>query len=57
MHGTSESETKRRLAALALGAIGVVYGDIGTSPLYTLQTMLSHDGMQPTPKASTACCR
>ncbi|HEY1589195.1 MAG TPA: KUP/HAK/KT family potassium transporter, partial [Rhodanobacter sp.] len=38
-----------RLAALALGAIGVVYGDIGTSPLYTLQTTLSHDGMQPTP--------
>jgi len=39
----------RRLAALALGAIGVVYGDIGTSPLYTLPTTLSHDGMHPTP--------
>ena len=25
------------LAALALGAIGVVYGDIGTSPLYTVK--------------------
>jgi len=25
------------LAALTLGALGVVYGDIGTSPLYTLQ--------------------
>ena len=25
------------LAALTLGAIGVVYGDIGTSPLYTVQ--------------------
>ncbi len=46
--GMSEAETKRRLAALALGAIGVVYGDIGTSPLYTLQTTLSHDGMRPT---------
>jgi KUP system potassium uptake protein len=43
-----DGETKRRLAALALGAIGVVYGDIGTSPLYTLQTTLSHDGMKPT---------
>ncbi|WP_404613592.1 potassium transporter Kup [Rhodanobacter hydrolyticus] len=40
--------TKRRLATLALGAMGVVYGDIGTSPLYTLQTTLSHDGMHPT---------
>ena len=46
--GMSEAETKRRLATLALGAIGVVYGDIGTSPLYTLQTALSHDGMRPT---------
>ncbi|MBC8007336.1 MAG: KUP/HAK/KT family potassium transporter, partial [Prolixibacteraceae bacterium] len=24
-------------AALALGALGVVYGDIGTSPLYTMK--------------------
>jgi len=38
-----------RLTALVLGAIGVVYGDIGTSPLYTLQITLSHDGMHPTP--------
>ncbi len=31
-------ETRRSgLAALTLGAIGVVYGDIGTSPLYTLK--------------------
>ncbi|MEO8777298.1 MAG: potassium transporter Kup [Rhodanobacter sp.] len=43
------SETKRRLAALAVGAMGVVYGDIGTSPLYTLQATLSHDGIKPTP--------
>ncbi len=27
------------LAALTLGAIGVVYGDIGTSPLYTIATI------------------
>ncbi|AIF47047.1 potassium transporter Kup [Dyella japonica] len=47
----TDADTKRRLAALALGAIGVVYGDIGTSPLYTLQTTLSHDGMKPTPES------
>jgi KUP system potassium uptake protein len=46
--GVTEADSKKRLAALALGAIGVVYGDIGTSPLYTLQTALSHDGMHPT---------
>ena len=49
--GTGDSDTRRRLAALAVGAIGVVYGDIGTSPLYTLQTTLSHDGMRPTPES------
>ena len=49
--GLSEADTKKRLATLALGAIGVVYGDIGTSPLYTLQTTLSHDGMRPTPES------
>ena len=27
----------RALAVLALGALGVVYGDIGTSPLYALK--------------------
>jgi KUP system potassium uptake protein len=49
--GISDADSKRRLATLALGAIGVVYGDIGTSPLYTLQTTLSHDGMHPTPES------
>lgn len=35
------STKKSSLAALALGAIGVVYGDIGTSPLYTIQVIFS----------------
>ncbi len=30
------------LAALTLGSIGVVYGDIGTSPLYALRESLAH---------------
>src|SRR2546423_13627262 len=29
--------------ALTLGALGVVFGDIGTSPLYALQTVFSAD--------------
>jgi KUP system potassium uptake protein len=34
---------KGRLSALALGAIGVVYGDIGTSPLYAMkETFVGH---------------
>jgi KUP system potassium uptake protein len=36
---------------LGLGALGVVFGDIGTSPLYALQTVFSIDGgaVQRTP--------
>ena len=32
----------RRFATLTLGAIGVVFGDIGTSPLYAMREALSH---------------
>lgn len=44
------STKKSSLAALALGAIGVVYGDIGTSPLYTIQVIFSEStGVPLTP--------
>ena len=33
---TAHDSHKANLAALSLGALGVVFGDIGTSPLYTL---------------------
>jgi KUP system potassium uptake protein len=36
-------------AALTLGAIGVVYGDIGTSPLYALKEVFSHGRVPLTP--------
>ncbi len=32
---------------LSLGALGVVFGDIGTSPLYTLKTVLNLTGAAP----------
>ncbi len=35
------SETKQKMPALVLGAIGVVFGDIGTSPLYALKETFS----------------
>ena len=34
---------------MALGALGVVYGDIGTSPLYTFKTALQWSGGEATP--------
>src|ERR1700682_6273097 len=33
---------KTAFAAMALGSLGVVYGDIGTSPLYALRESLNH---------------
>jgi KUP system potassium uptake protein len=33
-----------RMRTLVLGALGVVYGDIGTSPLYTIQICVAQTG-------------
>ncbi|RBJ67439.1 hypothetical protein C3L29_038785, partial [Pseudomonas sp. MWU12-2534b] len=32
-----QEQNKQAMAGLTLAALGVVYGDIGTSPLYTLR--------------------
>jgi KUP system potassium uptake protein len=37
------------LPALSLSALGVVFGDIGTSPLYTLKTVFALTGDKPDP--------
>ena len=37
------------LGAMAVGALGVVYGDIGTSPLYTFKTAIEWAGGQASP--------
>ncbi len=42
MHSTSSTNPVRR--ALVVGALGVVYGDIGTSPIYTLRECLKAAG-------------
>jgi KUP system potassium uptake protein len=38
------SELRRPVRWAALTALGIVYGDLGTSPLYTLQTVLQATG-------------
>lgn len=43
----SDAETKQKLSTLILGAIGVVFGDIGTSPLYALKETFA--GAHPLP--------
>ena len=43
MSKANTPKTPAALAALTLGALGVVYGDIGTSPLYALKEVF-HGG-------------
>lgn len=48
-HHRDTNPTGKRLAILTLTALGVVYGDIGTSPLYSVKEIFGHlYGLQPT---------
>ena len=48
-HHKDTDPTGKRLAILTLTALGVVYGDIGTSPLYSVKEIFGHlYGLQPT---------
>ena len=40
--------------ALAIGALGVVFGDIGTSPLYSVQAVYARDATRPVPVDATS---
>ncbi len=46
-HSTSSPASGKQLAAIALAALGVVYGDIGTSPLYAMKEVFA--GNHPIP--------
>jgi KUP system potassium uptake protein len=52
MMSTHASPSKKRLAALSMAALGVVYGDIGTSPLYALKEVFggAHHPVPITPE-------
>lgn len=49
--GATDSHDQSRQSAISLGfaALGVVFGDIGTSPLYTFKTVLTLAGGKPDP--------
>jgi K+ transporter len=51
--GGVADRTASRLPATALAALGVVFGDIGTSPLYTLKTVLALTGARPDPSVTS----
>jgi KUP system potassium uptake protein len=51
-HHVEEHPTGKRLAILSVTALGIVYGDIGTSPLYALQQCFTSKefSIAPTPE-------
>jgi KUP system potassium uptake protein len=44
---SAEPQSIGRLGLAGVAALGVVFGDIGTSPLYTLKTVLDYTGPHP----------
>jgi KUP system potassium uptake protein len=49
-HGGGHGGKKASLATLSIGAIGVVFGDIGTSPIYAFrETFSGHHKISPDP--------
>jgi KUP system potassium uptake protein len=48
----NEAPAGRHKSWAAFGALGVVFGDLGTSPLYTLQTVVQAMGGQFTPQTA-----
>ncbi len=53
----AEPQSNRRLGLASLAALGVVFGDIGTSPLYTFKTVLDYTGPHPDRRRRSAPCR
>ncbi|MGZ8349217.1 MAG: potassium transporter Kup [Allosphingosinicella sp.] len=49
-HGPAAHHQQGSLARLAVGAVGVVFGDIGTSPIYAFrETFAGHHPLEPDP--------
>ncbi|MGH8337362.1 MAG: KUP/HAK/KT family potassium transporter, partial [Gammaproteobacteria bacterium] len=50
VHGHGAGHAQGSLAKLAVGAVGVVFGDIGTSPIYAFrETFAGHHPIEPDP--------
>lgn len=49
---TKTSNHQHNIISLGLAALGIVFGDIGTSPLYTLKTVLDLAGDDLSPKVA-----
>ena len=51
----SEAGAQTLRLAMVVGALGVVFGDIGTSPIYTIQTVFNPGDPHPVPISDTTC--
>jgi KUP system potassium uptake protein len=51
-HDPAHGDASKGLASLTLASLGVVFGDIGTSPLYALRECLNHSHGVPTSHAN-----
>ena len=51
---SAHGDTPKRMAPLVLGAIGVVFGDVGTSPLYTMRVVFAGEHGLPLTEANVA---
>jgi len=52
MEPSEQQQSRRYLLTLSLGAIGVVYGDIGTSPLYAFRECFAKEHHLPVTQAN-----
>lgn len=56
MNSTAPKKHKQNIAALTVAAIGIVFGDIGTSPIYTVREVFSpRYGITPSPDNILGC--
>jgi len=51
MNSAKSIDSRQYIFRLSLGAIGIVFGDIGTSPIYALAACFKNGGLQATPIA------
>ena len=52
IHDAAGRQGVTRSGGAAFAALGVVFGDLGTSPLYTLQTVVQATGGHFTPQSA-----
>lgn len=53
---TPQGQSRFAFLTLALRALGIIYGDIGTSPLYVIKSIFSGNASPPAPAEIIGAC-